>query len=682
MPFLVLAFLFSGAAFANAQDWAKLYNNSGERSYGVDYYDSDTGAILLTDSGGSDPYIVIVDGAWEDREVYTPTSEVLRDIEFLDKNSLIAVGENGTIIKSDDLGVTWDDVSIPISTDFNQIEIYDSARITHIWVVGDNGIIYKSTNGGDLWTLQASGATKDLNGIYALDASTVIIVGDDETVLKTSDSGSTWALVRYGYFAEFYDVYYSSSTNGIVAASDGLYYTTNGGAAWTAFSEVSTNSFYTLDFYSSSQAAAVGRSVAYTTDDGGATWTSVEIPDEEGSEYLYDVEYFGDSMMIAGMTSYMKSIFFVSDDEDPSTVTDLSSDSPSIDGAITLTWTAATDNMGVSTYGISIDGGEYMDVGDIGEFELGVSEGSHEILIHAVDISGRLGDDSAITVVSDRSGPEVSTVSPISATQDEQVTLTVTASDNLTSVGSCSIYLNGVEQGEFTASGSDEYTVNYTFTAEGSYSTYAICQDELGNSTTSASGSITVGAASTTSEPVETEPTETDSSTHSDSASGVITDIADLDTEVLIKSQCIESTSVNDPCRAVYYYDADGDRHAFPNSKVYFTWYESFDDIILVTSDVMADASLGVNVTYHPGTKMVKFQSVDTVYVVEQGGVLRAIASEAVATDLYGSDWNTQIDDISDAFFSNYSFGDDVDDVSDYDVDDAIASVSSPEDNF
>ena len=168
----------------------------------------------------------------------------------------------------------------------------------------------------------------------------------------------------------------------------------------------------------------------------------------------------------------------------------------------------------------------------------------------------------------------------------------------------------------------------------------------------------------------------------SDSSTGVITDIADLDTEVLIKSQCIDSTGVNDPCRAVYFYDSAGMRHAFPNSKVYFTWYDSFDDIILVNSDVMADAPLGANVTYHPGTKMVKFQTVNTVYAVEQGGVLRAIGSEEVATDLYGSDWNQQIDDISDAFFTNYSFGDDVDSASDYDVSDAIASVSSPDDNF
>ena len=79
---------------------------------------------------------------------------------------------------------------------------------------------------------------------------------------------------------------------------------------------------------------------------------------------------------------------------------------------------------------------------------------------------------------------------------------------------------------------------------------------------------------------------------------------------------------------------------------------------------------------------MVKFQSVHTVYAVARYGELRAIASEDVASDLYGSDWNQQIDDISDAFFGNYDFGETIESAEDYDVDDAENSVESLNDNF
>ena len=134
----------------------------------------------------------------------------------------------------------------------------------------------------------------------------------------------------------------------------------------------------------------------------------------------------------------------------------------------------------------------------------------------------------------------------------------------------------------------------------------------------------------------------------------------------LIKTACPGGEGINHPCRAVYYYSAAGTRHAFPNEKAYFTWYEDFDDVEVVNSTLMASLSIGRNITYRPGIKMVKFQTLVTVYVVEQGGVLRPVNSEAAAAALFGANWNQHIDDISDAFFTNYSFGSTVFGLSDH----------------
>jgi len=126
---------------------------------------------------------------------------------------------------------------------------------------------------------------------------------------------------------------------------------------------------------------------------------------------------------------------------------------------------------------------------------------------------------------------------------------------------------------------------------------------------------------------------------------------------MLIKLMCALHADVNDPCKAVYFYGADKKRHAFPNDKVYFSWYPDFSTVKEVSSDFLSSLMLGKNVTYHPGLKLVKFQSVPTVYTVEAKGVLRSVASEQVAQDLYGATWSKQVDDISDAFFGNYQFG-------------------------
>ena len=111
---------------------------------------------------------------------------------------------------------------------------------------------------------------------------------------------------------------------------------------------------------------------------------------------------------------------------------------------------------------------------------------------------------------------------------------------------------------------------------------------------------------------------------------------------------------------AVYYLGGDGKRHAFPNSKAYFTWYCGFDGVKIIPADKLAVIPLGKNITYRPGLKMVKFLTDPKVYTVLKGGELHWVQTEELAIELYGLNWNKKIDDISDAFYINYSFGDDV----------------------
>lgn len=133
---------------------------------------------------------------------------------------------------------------------------------------------------------------------------------------------------------------------------------------------------------------------------------------------------------------------------------------------------------------------------------------------------------------------------------------------------------------------------------------------------------------------------------------------------------------------AVYYVGADGRRHAFPNSKTYFTWYKDFSGVQVISADQLAQYTLGANVTYKPGERMVKFTTDPKVYAVGKGGLLRWIKTEAVATELYGASWNKTIDDINDAFHANYDFGPDVTGKSDFDPASVETSVTYPSDSL
>lgn len=125
----------------------------------------------------------------------------------------------------------------------------------------------------------------------------------------------------------------------------------------------------------------------------------------------------------------------------------------------------------------------------------------------------------------------------------------------------------------------------------------------------------------------------------------------------------VKNTSLS----SVYYYSTDGNRYAFPNENIFFSWYDNFDDVQTVTDRVLAEMPLAGNVTYRPGVRLVKLMTNPKVYVVDAGGTLRWVTSESLASALYGSSWSTFVDDLSDAFWPHYTVGADIESKDDFD---------------
>lgn len=339
------------------------------------------------------------------------------------------------------------------------------------------------------------------------------------------------------------------------------------------------------------------------------------------------------------------------------------------DSTVTLMVTA-TDASGMQDCRLYVDENDQggMTAGSSGAYTRSytfASSGSHTAYARCGDAVGNEGAGASTTITvaaaaattSDTVDPTVGAISPDTATEDSAVTLQVSVEDS-GGMGTCLLYVNSSYVGVMTIT--DGYaTRSYTFADDGDAVANAYCTDDAGNSTRGDETIITIAAA---------EGDEEDEAAE------------EADAGNLIKMACPGGEDVNDPCRAVYYLGEDGKRHAFPNENVYFTWYTDFDDVIIVTDDYLASIMLGSNVTYHPGTTMVKFPSLSTVYAVGEEGELRAIASEEVATSIFGTTWNEQIDDISEAFYGNYEFGDDIDATSDFDPDEVEASTDSIED--
>jgi len=113
----------------------------------------------------------------------------------------------------------------------------------------------------------------------------------------------------------------------------------------------------------------------------------------------------------------------------------------------------------------------------------------------------------------------------------------------------------------------------------------------------------------------------------------------------------------------VYYIDANMIRHPFTDSQTFFTWQNSFSVVKTVTDATLPTLELGSPLLPKPGVVLVKIQSDNHVYAIEENPanafkpILRWIASETSAVSLYGSDWADYVIDLPPTLFGKFAQG-------------------------
>lgn len=116
---------------------------------------------------------------------------------------------------------------------------------------------------------------------------------------------------------------------------------------------------------------------------------------------------------------------------------------------------------------------------------------------------------------------------------------------------------------------------------------------------------------------------------------------------VLTAGDVIQGTSTKN----VFYYSADGKRYTFPTDKVFFSWYKDWTVVKKIPDAQMGNITIGGTVAYKAGTQLVKIQTDPKVYVVEPGGTIRWVETEAIAKSLFGTDWAKKVHDVDPTIF-------------------------------
>jgi hypothetical protein len=132
----------------------------------------------------------------------------------------------------------------------------------------------------------------------------------------------------------------------------------------------------------------------------------------------------------------------------------------------------------------------------------------------------------------------------------------------------------------------------------------------------------------------------------------------------------------------VYYHSIQGKRYFFPSESVFKTWYPDFTNVAKITDAELANIPLAGNVTYRPGSTLVKITTDPKVYALSRYGTLHWVKTEVVAAALFGLNWNTKVVDVPDTYFSNYIIGFPIDAPNQYSRNEALATAISPDENI
>ncbi len=193
-------------------------------------------------------------------------------------NRLVAVGDRGHVLLSDDEGRTWKQIIVPTRAMLTGVSFGDAR---HGWAVGHDGVILATADAGETWTRQDSG--QDLEtvwlDVFFCDARLGLAVGAYGKTQLTLDGGQSWQPAAAPPDELHLNQIAPTRTDRIYVAGEAgtLLTSTDARAPWQQLEVPYDGSLYgTLPLDESKLLIYGLRGRVFYSDDAGASWTPRE----------------------------------------------------------------------------------------------------------------------------------------------------------------------------------------------------------------------------------------------------------------------------------------------------------------------------------------------------------------------------------------------------------------------
>ena len=149
---------------------------------------------------------------------------------------LVAVGQRGHILYSDDGGKSWVQSTVPVSSDLNGVHFPTPKKG---WAVGHDGVVLASGDGGVSWTKQLDGRQANRLLVASLERKSQ---GEKESATDGKLSEEAKRYSGQGPDMPFLDVWFADEKSGyVVGAFNLVFKTMDGGRTWESWFDRTDN---------------------------------------------------------------------------------------------------------------------------------------------------------------------------------------------------------------------------------------------------------------------------------------------------------------------------------------------------------------------------------------------------------------------------------------------------------
>lgn len=222
---------------------------------------------------------------------------------------LVAVGEYGIVILSDDAGRTWRQArSVPTRTTLTAVHFVGDIEG---WAVGHGGVVLKTEDGGEIWSLQTGKADADeiLFSVWFGDPKRGYAVGSYGYAITTEDGGKTWEPLRIGEGEDaerhLNQIFPGPGGTLFVAAEAGsVFRSSDAGKTWKALSVPYKGSLWGGTRLADDSVLVWGmRGHALLTKDRGETWVKLQTGTDQSITSAIQLE--NGRLVLAGLAGAM-----------------------------------------------------------------------------------------------------------------------------------------------------------------------------------------------------------------------------------------------------------------------------------------------------------------------------------------------------------------------------------------